>query len=61
MTITEPTVTGNAVILLGFITARLEEMYRVVEVAADRGCLTVENIRTGNQFVVQVQQIGGVV
>lgn len=62
--ITEPEVTGNAQILLGYVTGSLrlggDGSYDVVEVDAGGGNVTLQNTTTGSTFMLAVVQIGGV-
>ncbi len=65
MIITEPTVTGNAIMLAGFMSAKLRDgkhpgPYHVVDVDAVAAAVTIEHERNGNTYRVSVVQIGGV-
>ncbi len=65
MSVTEPTVTANAITLAGFLCAKLRlgsaaGPYHVTEVDAATATATIEHERTGNTYRVSVVQIGGV-
>lgn len=57
-------VTGNAQLLLGYIAGHLaledDPDYRLSDVDAAAGVLTVERIVTGNTFRISVVQLEGV-
>lgn len=65
MTITEPTVTGNAIMLTGFMGAKLRDgehpgPYHVTALDAAAATMTIEHERNGNTYRVSIVQIGGV-
>ena len=64
MTVLSPKVTGNAMLLAGFISAKLRlgaqpGPYRVTSVDAAAAAVTIEHERNGNTYKVSVVQIGG--
>lgn len=61
MIINCPTVTGNAVLLLGHLAAGLNAAspYKLVEVDATNSEVTVENRENGNRYMVRVRQVSG--
>ncbi len=58
-----PRVTGNAVLLAGYLGGTLtlmrDPLYRIVEIDAETATQTVEHVRSGNMYRVSVVQIGG--
>lgn len=59
----EPTVTGNAIMLSGFVAASInsqkDKLYSVTGIVAGRGELIVTNNVTKNRYRIRVEQISG--
>lgn len=64
MTIDEPKITGNAVLLCGFLSGMLRYAgngpYEVASVSTADATLFLKHARNGNTYRVTVEQIGGV-
>ena len=56
-----PYPTANSALLSGYIAGALSTKgdYKAVEIDAARGLMVVENLRTGNRFQVEIQQMSG--
>lgn len=62
--VSEPTVTGNAILMLGYVAGVMfkhgEDAYRWIAADPDLGYQTFEHVRTGNTFRMMIEQVGGV-
>lgn len=58
--VTKPTVTANAVLLMGYLGgAATGEMYRLVDADAEKGECVFEHKDTKNRYKVRVAQVSG--
>ena len=63
MKVTEPKVTGNAILLCGFVSGMIRFAgngpYEVEAVSAESATLTIKHSRNGNTYRLAFTQIGG--